>query len=81
MRTIKQLKWSSGILILMVLGLLYLVLYSLFVHTPAPGITEFYFADRITDAHRILIDRYNRLNAGKIRVIPVDFPNIDFSTN
>lgn len=81
MRTIKQLKWSSGILILVVLGLLYLVLYSLFVRQPAPGVTEIYFADRITDAHRILIERYNRLNAGRIRVIPVDFPNLDFSTN
>ena len=81
MRTIKQLKWTSGVFILVVLGLLYLVLYSLFVRQPVPGVTEIYFADRITDAHRILIERYNRLNAGKIRVIPVDFPNIDFSTN
>ena len=81
MRTIKQLKWSSGIVILVTLGLLYLVLYSLFVRRPAPGVTEIYFADRVTDAHRILIERYNRLNAGRIRVIPVDFPNLDFSTN
>jgi len=81
MRTIRQLKWSSGILILVVLGLVYLGLYSLFVRQPAPGVTEIYFADRITDAHRTLIERYNRLHAGRIRVIPVDFPNLDFSTN
>ena len=81
MRTMKQLKWSSVIAILAVLGLLYLVLYALFVHNPVAGVTEIYFADRITDAHRILIERYNRLNAGRIKVIAVDFPNIDFSTN
>jgi multiple sugar transport system substrate-binding protein len=81
MRTIKQLKWSYGVAILAVLGLLYFVLYSLLVPQPPPGLTEIYFADRITDAHRILIDRYNTLNAGRIRVIPVDFPNLDFSTN
>jgi len=81
MRTIRQLKWTNGVAILVALGLLYLLLYSLLVRRPPPGVTEIYFADRITDAHRILIDRYNALNAGRIRVIPVDFPNLDFSTN
>jgi len=81
MRTIRQLKWTNGVAILVALGLLYLLLYSLLVRQPPAGLTEIYFADRITDAHRILIDRYNALNAGRIRVIPVDFPNLDFSTN
>src|SRR5271169_6680349 len=81
MRTIRQLKWTNGVAILVALGLLYLLLYSLLVRRPPQGVTEIYFADRITDAHRILIDRYNALNAGRIRVIPVDFPNLDFSTN
>ena len=81
MRNVRQLKWGSGIIILVTLALLYLIPYSLLVRRPDPGITEIYFADRITDAHRILIDRYNALNAGKVRVIPIDFPNADFSTN
>jgi multiple sugar transport system substrate-binding protein len=42
---------------------------------------QIYFADRMTPAHRVLIDRYNQINEGKIKVIPIDFPNFDFSTN
>jgi multiple sugar transport system substrate-binding protein len=45
------------------------------------GIKKIYFADRMTAAHRILIDEYNELHQGKIKVIPIDFPNEDFSTN
>ncbi|MGD1007812.1 MAG: extracellular solute-binding protein [Ignavibacteriaceae bacterium] len=45
------------------------------------GIKTIYFADRMTAAHRILIDEYNELHKGKIEIIPIDFPNDDFSTN
>jgi multiple sugar transport system substrate-binding protein len=44
-------------------------------------ITEIYFADRITAAHQILIDQYNRENEGKVKVVPIDFPNYDFNSN
>ncbi|HTR98805.1 MAG TPA: extracellular solute-binding protein [Bacteroidota bacterium] len=81
MRNVRQLKAGTGVLILAALALLYIVPVSLLVRRPDPGVTEIYFADRITDAHRILIDRYNALHAGRVRVIPIDFPNADFSTN
>ena len=42
------------------------------------GIKTIYFADRMTAAHRILIDEYNDLHKGKVKVIPIDFPNNDF---
>ena len=74
-------KWSTGVIFLVVLALLYLVPYSLFVRRPEPEVTEIYFAERITEAHRILIEKYNAEHAGKVRVIPIDFPNPDFSTN
>ena len=44
-------------------------------------VTKIYFADRITTAHKKLIEKYNELHAGKVKVIPIDFPNFDFSTN
>ena len=81
MRNARQMQWRFGTLILVGLALLYLIPYSLLIRRPDPGITEIYFADRITDAHRILIDRYNALHEGRVRVIPIDFPNADFSTN
>jgi multiple sugar transport system substrate-binding protein len=49
-------------------------------HRPR-SVTEIYFADRLTDAHHTLIDEYNRLHEGKVRVVPIDFPNEDFTTN
>ena len=81
MRNVRLLKWGSGIVTLAVLTLVFLFPFSRAVRQADPGVTEIYFADRITDAHRILIDRYNALHAGKVRVIPIDFPNADFSTN
>jgi ABC-type glycerol-3-phosphate transport system substrate-binding protein len=74
-------KWVTGVLILAALAALYLVPYAILVRQPAPRVTEIYFADRMTDAHRIIIEKYNALNAGRVRVVPVDFPNLEFSTN
>lgn len=48
---------------------------------PSKTVTEIYFADRMTVAHYILIDRYNAAHEGSIKVIPVDFQNSDFSTD
>jgi len=80
-RKIRWLGRGAGAGYLVVLTVLYLVLYFLFLKRHDPAVTEIFFADRITDAHRVLIDRYNALNAGKIKVTPIDFPNGDFSTN
>ena len=43
--------------------------------------TRVYFADRISTAHRKIIDRFNELHEGKIEVVPVDLPFDKFSTN
>ncbi|RJP63628.1 MAG: extracellular solute-binding protein [Ignavibacteriales bacterium] len=43
--------------------------------------TEIYFADRMSSAHLSLINSFNKKHEGKIKVVPVDFPNQNFSTN
>ena len=48
---------------------------------PQPKEVEIYFADRFTAAHKILIDEYNKKMKGKVKIVPIDFPNFDFSTN
>jgi multiple sugar transport system substrate-binding protein len=75
------LKQRWGILILILIALVYLISYYFVIQKPKTEITEIYFADRISEAHRILIDRYNAMHQGKIKVVPIDFPNMDFSTN
>ena len=81
MRRFELLRWNSFFLVIVFLALFYLVAYSFFVRRPQQEVVKIFFADRITAAHRYLIDKYNALNAGKVEVIPIDFPNLDFSTN
>ena len=75
---IKQ-KW--GLLFLLFVTIAYIIISSFLYQPPKAKVTEIYFADRITAAHKMLIDRYNKLHEGKVKVIPIDFPNFDFSTN
>lgn len=75
---VKQ-KW--GLIFLLVVSLVYVLIHFIEIYSSSDKVTEIYFADRITKAHKILIDRYNLKMAGKVRVIPIDFPNYDFSTN
>lgn len=72
-------KW--GFILLLFLALIYVAIFYFQRNTPQGVVTEIYFADRITAAHRELIDQYNKMHKGKIKVIPIDFPNFDFSTN
>lgn len=44
-------------------------------------ITEIYYADGITEAHQLLIDEFNKLYKGRIKVIPINLPFNKFSTN
>lgn len=44
-------------------------------------VARVYFADRISSAHRLVIDRFNELHRGAIEVVPVDLPFEKFSTN
>jgi multiple sugar transport system substrate-binding protein len=74
-------KQLIGIGILAVIVLLYVSVFYYFAHKPQRAVVEIHFADRITEAHRILIDKYNTLRAGSIKVIPIDFPLEDFSTD
>lgn len=74
-------KQKTGGIFLVGLLLVYLTFQFVKTYDFSNKVTEIYFADRMTAAHKKLIDRYNRLNKGKVKVIPIDFPNLDFSTN
>ncbi|MBN1302451.1 MAG: extracellular solute-binding protein [Melioribacteraceae bacterium] len=75
---IKQ-KWGLAFLVLVTF--IYVIINVLDFYSIGVDVKEIYFADRITAAHEIIIEKYNRLNKGRVRVIPIDFPNYDFSTN
>lgn len=70
-----------GIAVLAATVLGYVAVFTIVAHRPDTEPVEVYFADRITEAHRILIDKFNELHRGKIKVIPIHFPNAEFSTD
>lgn len=74
-------KQKFGLLVLIFIVISYLSFYLLKHNTAESEVIEINFADRFTAAHKILIEKYNAKHRGKIRVVPVDFPNLDFSTN
>jgi ABC-type glycerol-3-phosphate transport system substrate-binding protein len=76
--TSKQLIWIGS---LAVLVLFYILFFFIFSHRTQKSVIEIHFADRITEAHRILIDKYNSVHTGSVKVIPIDFPLEDFSTD
>jgi multiple sugar transport system substrate-binding protein len=75
---IKQ-KW--GLAFLLFLSLVYILVFLFSLNSKDNSVKEIYFGDRLTTAHRILIDKYNKVHEGKIKVIPIDFSNFDFNTN
>ena len=72
-------RWS--IIILALLVIVYGIIFYLQKDDSATGPVEIYYADRVTAALKILIDDYNRMMEGKVKIVPIDFPNVDFSTN
>ncbi|HAL57581.1 MAG TPA: hypothetical protein DCP63_14210 [Bacteroidetes bacterium] len=70
-----------GAMFLSLVALSFIAVQAFFSTHREKAVTELYFADRMTEAHRVLIDEYNRLHQGKVKVVPIDFPNPDFTTN
>jgi multiple sugar transport system substrate-binding protein len=70
-----------GVLFLSVLALSFVGGQALLSTHRAKAVQEVYYADRLTEAHRDLIQEFNRLHQGEIKIIPIDFPNVDFTTN
>jgi len=76
-----KIKQHWGLLLLVFVTLVYITIFFLLNPVKKKSVVEIYFADRMTVAHKMLIEKYNRLNEGKVKIIPIDFPNYDFSTN
>lgn len=61
--------------------LLYVIGPNLVPHLDVDSGSQVYFADRISPAHRLVIDRFNALHRGRIEIVAVDLPFDKFSTN
>ena len=69
------------IIVLLSLAFIFLVAYHLLSNLPEKNPIRIRFADRMSEAHLLLIDKFNAENADSIKVIPIDFPKEDFSTD
>lgn len=70
----------------LILGLLLVVIFvGLLLYYPERAseatVQKVYFADNISPAHRLVIDKFNAEHRGSIEVVPVDLPFGKFSTN
>ena len=74
-------KQRFSLVFVILLVVVYAVIFYLQKGNSSPEVVEIYFADRITAAHKELIDKYNEMKKGKVKVVTIDFPNVDFSTN
>ncbi|MGA9364408.1 MAG: extracellular solute-binding protein [Bacteroidota bacterium] len=77
----RVLRQHWGVLFLSFIAIMFILVQVFFSAHRRKTVTKLYFADKMTEAHRVLIDEYNRLHEGEVDVIPVDFPNVDFTTN
>src|SRR5690606_22273480 len=76
-----KIKHNWGLLLLLFVTLTYILIFFFLNPSKENEVVELYFADMVTSADKVLIDKYNKLNEGKVKIIPIDFPNYDFSTN
>lgn len=71
----------GGLVLVIVAFLIYLFTPTGVYEYSSQMITQIYYADNISKAHRILIDQFNKEYENKIEVVPVNLPFSKFSTN
>jgi multiple sugar transport system substrate-binding protein len=83
--TREQLQRTAGILavaVVIVISIVLFVIDPMYIESgPDAQPTKVYFADHISPAHSLVIEKFNRLHKGVIEVIPVNLPFDKFSTN
>ncbi|MCX6136172.1 MAG: extracellular solute-binding protein [Ignavibacteriales bacterium] len=83
--TREQLQRGAGILAIVLIIILSIILFVLdpmhIENGPGSQPTKVYFADHISPAHALVIEKFNRLHRGSIEVVPVNLPFDKFSTN
>jgi len=70
-----------GTIIFAIVFVTFLLILPTGIDNNEEAITKVYYADNISFAHELLIDRFNEKNKGEIKVIPVNLPFTKFSTN
>lgn len=71
---------ATAIVVALLIGVLVVLQTDILtINRPSPH--RVYFADNISPAHQVVIDRFNELHKGRIEVVPVNLPFGKFTTN
>ena len=77
----EQIFWLSSVLIaLAALTVLVVISFNSGLYTKG-SLKKIYYADNISAAHQIIIDKFNERHKGEIEVLPVNLPFRKFHTN
>lgn len=76
-----SIKLYGGALLLVIITFIYLVLFSPVSYEEKKTVVEIYYLDRIVEAHKTIIEKFNSIHKGEIKVIPVDLPVNKFTSN
>ncbi len=77
---IKKIKYLlNPVIIVAIIFLIYLSPLDTFWRNEEP--VRIYFADHISEAHKTIINKFNKLNKGEIEIIPIHIPFEKFTTN
>jgi len=71
----------AAITFLVVTVFVVMFLFGDFFKVNNEGVKKIYYVDNISLSHKLVIDRFNALNKGRIEVVPIDLPFEKFSTN
>ncbi len=77
----KNIPFTVAVVLSGVLIALFVLLHTDIWRTEPRGTHKVYFADHISPAHQLVIDRFNALHKGSIEVVPINLPFDKFTTN
>ena len=72
---------SISSIVILLLGLLSFYFLSMWNNATPPAVKKIYYVDHISRAHRMVIDRFNEIHKGEIKVEAIDLSFEKFSTN
>lgn len=77
----KNISFTVAVILSGVLIALFLFLHTEIWRREPLSSHKVYFADHISPAHQLIIDRFNALHKGSIEVVPINLPFDKFTTN
>lgn len=77
----KSIPFTAAVILSGALIALFVLLHTDMWRAGPSGVYKVHYADHISPAHQLVIDRFNALHSGRIEVVPINLPFDKFTTN